>query len=153
MSSIEKYNKDRDRIERYAEQKGITMSEIPIKIKVGDMVYEGMVKAVVPQAVSRAQAAQGESKSEVRDPLARSIADLVTPKQLGMIHALARNVGVDKDAECVAVMKCETTDLSKRAASSFIDHLKKLEEIAKQATGTNGNASQRGPIIDDDIPF
>ncbi|HEY0004990.1 MAG TPA: Rad52/Rad22 family DNA repair protein [Pyrinomonadaceae bacterium] len=59
-----------------------------------------------------------------RDPLAKSMADLVTPKQLGMIRALAREVGVDPDEECSQVMRCKTDELSKRAASSFIDHLK-----------------------------
>lgn len=59
-----------------------------------------------------------------RDPLARSMADLVTPKQLGMIRALAREAGVDADEECAGVLGCKTEELSKKAASSFIDHLK-----------------------------
>ena len=61
-----------------------------------------------------------------RDPLAKSMADLVTPKQLGMIRALAREAGVDMDEECQQVMRVRTEELSKRAASSFIDHLKGL---------------------------
>jgi hypothetical protein len=59
-----------------------------------------------------------------RDPLAKSMADLVTPKQLGMIRALAREAGVDVEEECQNVLRCKTDELSKRAASSFIDHLK-----------------------------
>ena len=62
-----------------------------------------------------------------RDPLAKSMADLVTPKQLGMIRALAREAGVDAEEECQANMRCRTEELSKRAASSFIDHLKRLQ--------------------------
>ena len=62
-----------------------------------------------------------------RDPLAKSMADLVTPKQLGMIRALAREAGVDPDEESQAVMRVRTEELSKRAASSFIDHLKGLQ--------------------------
>ncbi|HZI17442.1 MAG TPA: Rad52/Rad22 family DNA repair protein [Pyrinomonadaceae bacterium] len=62
-----------------------------------------------------------------RDPLAKSMADLVTPKQLGMIRALAREAGVDPDEECLSVTRVRTEELSKRAASSFIDHLKGLE--------------------------
>lgn len=66
-----------------------------------------------------------ESQGEFpRDPLAKSMADLVTPKQLGMIRALAREVGVDAEEECQAQLRCRTEELSKRAASSFIDHLK-----------------------------
>ena len=68
-----------------------------------------------------------------RDPLAKSMADLVTPKQLGMIRALAREAGVDADEECQQVMRVRTEELSKRAASSFIDHLKGLQN--EQAGG------------------
>ncbi|HEX8116971.1 MAG TPA: Rad52/Rad22 family DNA repair protein [Pyrinomonadaceae bacterium] len=63
-----------------------------------------------------------------KDPLAKSMADLVTPKQLGMIRALAREAGVDHDEECQNVMRVRTEELSKRAASSFIDHLKGLQK-------------------------
>ena len=65
-----------------------------------------------------------------RDPLAKSMADLVTPKQLGMIRALAREAGVDAEEECQSNMRCRTEELSKRAASSFIDHLKGLQNEA-----------------------
>ncbi|MEA2173371.1 MAG: hypothetical protein QOD00_963 [Blastocatellia bacterium] len=61
-----------------------------------------------------------------RDPLAKSMADLVTPKQLGMIRALAREAGVEVEEECQNVLRCKTDELSKRAASSFIDHLKNM---------------------------
>jgi hypothetical protein len=53
--------------------------------------------------------------------------DLVTPKQLGMIRALAREAGVDVEEECQSVLRCRTEELSKKAASSFIDHLKNLQ--------------------------
>jgi hypothetical protein len=62
-----------------------------------------------------------------KDPLAKSMADLVTPKQLGMIRALAREASVDPDEESQQVMRVRTEELSKRAASSFIDHLKGLQ--------------------------
>ena len=62
-----------------------------------------------------------------KDPLAKSMADLVTPKQLGMIRALAREAGVDPDEECQQVLRVRTEELSKKATSSFIDHLKSLQ--------------------------
>jgi hypothetical protein len=65
-----------------------------------------------------------------RDPLAKSMADLVTPKQLGMIRAIGREIGVDVEEECQTVLRCKTDELSKRAASSFIDHLKGLQHEA-----------------------
>lgn len=67
-----------------------------------------------------------------RDPLAKSMADLVTPKQLGMIRALAREAGLDVEEECQSVLRCKTDELSKRAASAFIDHLKGLQRDAGQ---------------------
>ena len=67
-----------------------------------------------------------------RDPLAKSMADLVTPKQLGMIRAIGREIGVDVEEECQTVLRCKTDELSKRAASSFIDHLKGLQGEAGQ---------------------
>ena len=66
-----------------------------------------------------------------RDPLAKSMADLVTPKQLGMIRALAREAGVDADEECQQALRVRTEELSKKAASSFIDHLKGLQQGAQ----------------------
>jgi hypothetical protein len=67
-----------------------------------------------------------------RDPLAKSMTDLVTPKQLGMIRALAREAGVDADEECQQQLRIRTEELSKKAASSFIDHLKGLQGAQAQ---------------------
>lgn len=70
--------------------------------------------------------------SQIRDPLAKSMSDLVTPKQLGMIRALARESSLDPDEECQSVFRCKTDELSKRAASSFIDHLKGCQQEFQQ---------------------
>lgn len=61
------------------------------------------------------------------DPIAASLADLVTAKQLGMIRAIGRESGIDTEAECSLILKCGTAELSKRAASAFIDHLQKAQ--------------------------
>jgi hypothetical protein len=62
------------------------------------------------------------------NPVAKSLSDLVTAKQLGMIRAIAREIGIDADEECNSVMQCRTDELSKRAASSFIQHLQDLQK-------------------------
>jgi hypothetical protein len=62
------------------------------------------------------------------DPVAKTLADMITTKQLGMIRAVSREAGVDADEECSAVMNCQVTELSRRAASSLIDHLRELQE-------------------------
>lgn len=62
------------------------------------------------------------------NPIAKSLMDLVTAKQLGMIRALARENGIDVDEECQNVMQCKSDELSKKAASSFIQHLQDLQK-------------------------
>ena len=42
-----------------------------------------------------------------QDPIAKGTSDLVTPKQLGMIRALAREAGVDVEKECLSHMSCK----------------------------------------------
>ena len=62
------------------------------------------------------------------NPIARSLSDLVTAKQLGMIRAISREIGVDPDQECNTIMHCKTDELSKKAASSLIQHLQDLQK-------------------------
>ena len=62
------------------------------------------------------------------NPIARSLSDLVTAKQLGMIRAISREIGVDPDVECQNVMQCKTDELSKKAASGLIQHLQDLQK-------------------------
>jgi predicted nucleic acid-binding Zn finger protein len=61
------------------------------------------------------------------NPIAKSLSDLVTAKQLGMIRAIAREIGVDPDEECNNLMQCKTDELSKRAASALIQHLQDMQ--------------------------
>ena len=67
------------------------------------------------------------------DPIARSLGDMVTAKQLGMIRAIGRNAQIDVDAECMEMMQCSVEELSKRAASDLIDH---LQTITHRGGGT-----------------
>ncbi len=62
------------------------------------------------------------------NPIARSLSDLVTAKQLGMIRAISREIGVDADEECQTIMQCKTDELSKKAASGLIQHLQDLQK-------------------------
>ena len=73
-----------------------------------------------------------------QDPVAKGIGDLVTPKQLGMIRALAREAGVDAERECLSLLGCKPEDLSKRAASSLIDYLKAYPKSAKETARQAG---------------
>jgi hypothetical protein len=69
-----------------------------------------------------------ESRSLPANPRPKTLGDLVTPKQLWMIRNMGREIGLDVEAECQKVLKCELEEISKRAASSFIDHLKRIGE-------------------------
>jgi hypothetical protein len=52
------------------------------------------------------------------------MADLVTPKQLVAIRAIANANRLNAERECMEVVKCRPEELSRRAASAFIDYLK-----------------------------
>ena len=67
-----------------------------------------------------------------RDPVAKTMADLVTPKQLVAIRAIANAQGVNAEAVCMESLKCRPEELSRRAASIFIDFLKtKAADLAE----------------------
>jgi hypothetical protein len=63
------------------------------------------------------------------DPIAKSLGDMVTAKQLNMIRAIGREAKIDVDAECAAAMHCAVEELSKRAASELIAHLQKMQNV------------------------
>jgi len=67
------------------------------------------------------------------DPIARSIGDMVTARQLGMIRAIAREAGLDADAECASLLRCNVDELSKRSASDLIEHLQTLQRNSGSA--------------------
>jgi Rad52/22 family double-strand break repair protein len=70
----------------------------------------------------------GIAPSIARDPRPKTLGDLVTPKQLWMIRNLGREIGCDVEQECQSLMQCNLEEISKRAASSLIDYLKRLQQ-------------------------
>jgi hypothetical protein len=124
---------------------GTAESEMGIKKAEHDALKRAAVKFGIARELYQRESEVIERQGTVppaeqfpRDPLAKSMADLVTPKQLGMIRALAREAGIDADEESMSVLQCRTEELSKRAASSFIDHLKGLQ---KESAGGMRRAS------------
>jgi hypothetical protein len=115
---------------------GTAESEMGIKKAEHDALKRAAVKFGIARELYQRESEVIEKEGTAtpqafpRDPLAKSMTDLVTPKQLGMIRALAREAGVDVEEECQSVLRCKTDELSKRAASSFIDHLKGLQQEA-----------------------
>ncbi len=72
-----------------------------------------------------APAAKHEDRASI-DPVAKSLGDMVTAKQLGMIRAIAREKAIEADHECSSFLGCRVDELSKRAASEFIEHLQRF---------------------------
>ena len=72
------------------------------------------------------------------DPVAKSLGDMVTGKQLNMIRMLAREADIDAERECSEIMRCGVTELSKRAASELIEHLQNLQRRSASAVRRAG---------------
>lgn len=61
------------------------------------------------------------------NPVGMTLGDMVSGKQLNMIKAIARNLQIDADTECSAMMSIMADALSKNAASEFIKYLQACE--------------------------
>lgn len=86
--------------------------------------------------IEREGTVQTQEEGFPKNPVAKSLSDLVTAKQLGMIRAIAREIGIDADEECNNAMSCRTDELSKKAASSFIQHLQDMQRGQEQPAAT-----------------
>ena len=116
---------------------GVADSELGIKKAEHDALKRAAVKFGIARDLYKKESDTIEREGSVppptdggypSNPIARSLSDLVTAKQLGMIRAISREMGVDADEECQTVMQCKTDELSKRAASSLIQHLQDLQK-------------------------
>lgn len=94
-------------------------------------IARDLYKREFEAAENNIETAESDVNGFPANPIARSLSDLVTARQLGMIRAIAREIGLDADRESSAVMRCKTDELSKRAASALIVHLQDI-----QKTGT-----------------
>jgi len=89
-----------------------------VKFGIARELYKKESDAIEREGVSRSNEIEFPS-----EPVAMSLGELVTAKQLGMIRALARELQLDADEECNTVLNCNADALSKKAASAFIGHL------------------------------
>ncbi len=123
---------------------GLAQSEMGIKKAEHDALKRAAVKFGIARELYRKEsdviAREGsDASSEVDDefpsnPIASSLGDLVTARQLGMLRAIGREVHVDPDDECSTVMSCSTGELTKRAASALIQHLQRLRRGSSVAS-------------------
>ena len=111
---------------------GIASSEIGIKKAEHDALKRAAVKFGIARDLYRKEPEESNEQVETAnefpaDPIARRLGDLVTAKQLGMIRVIARDLNIDPEEECNALMQCSTDELTKRAASSLIQHLQEMQ--------------------------
>jgi hypothetical protein len=117
---------------------GVANSELGIKKAEHDALKRAAVKFGIARDLYKKESDTIEREGAVpvqtqfdnsvpSNPIAKSLSDLVTAKQLGMIRAIAREIGVDPDEECNNLMQCKTDELSKKAASALIQHLQDMQ--------------------------
>jgi predicted nucleic acid-binding Zn finger protein len=116
---------------------GLAQNEMGIKKAEHDALKRAAVKFGIARDLYRKESdvieragtpASSSDDDFPTDPVAKSLGDLVTAKQLGMVRAIAREIGINPDEECTSVMNCTTDELSKRAASQFIQHLQDMQK-------------------------
>ena len=61
------------------------------------------------------------------DPIAKTLPEMITTKQLGMVRAVARDLEVDPDEVSAEVLNAKVSELSRRAASWLIDFIRSDE--------------------------
>jgi hypothetical protein len=116
---------------------GVAESELGIKKAEHDALKRAAVKFGIARDLYKKESDVIERDGAVppqtdggfpANPIAKTLSDLVTAKQLGMIRAIGREIGVDVEQECQTALNCRTDELSKKAASSFIQHLQDLQK-------------------------
>lgn len=111
---------------------GPAESETGIKKAEHDALKRAAVKFGIARDLYRRESdvieQDGISPSILRDPRPKTLGDLVTPKQLWMIRNLGREIGCNVEQECQSLLQCNLEEISKRAASSLIDYLKRRQQ-------------------------
>jgi hypothetical protein len=115
---------------------GRAISETGIKKAEHDALKRAAVKFGIARelykrefdSIEQDEMAEGPSVPDTNHPLAKTLGDMVTAKQLGMIKGLAREAGVDADVECKNTLQCGVEELSKRGASDLIAYLQDLQQ-------------------------
>jgi phage recombination protein Bet len=100
----------------------------------GQTNWENPIEFSGPPQSSPAAVQQPEVQgSKPLNPVATSLTDLLTAKQIGMIKAKVKAIpaldgyGLNADDECEAVFSCKVDELSKAAADYLIKHLIAVE--------------------------
>jgi len=98
-----------------------------VKFGIARELYKREFDAIDTDETSQPVIEQQQTRAS--NPMAQSLGDMVTAKQLGMIRAIAREAKVDADKECAIMMNCSIDELSKRAASDLIERLQEMQRV------------------------
>jgi hypothetical protein len=126
---------------------GLAYDETGIKKAEHDALKRAAVKFGLARELYRKDEQAAPSQiSFPHDPVAKCMADLVTPKQLVAIRAIANSQRVNAQSECMKVFNCKPEELSRRAASAFIEYLKGISRNTVEACRSRkpGKGSQEG---------
>lgn len=127
-----------DGITREGVGTGKTASETGIKKAEHDALKRAAVKFGIARELYKKEFDSIEDESQptaktprpTGNPIAKSLGDMVTAKQLGMIRAIGREANADVEKECSQMLGCAVEELSKRAASDLIEHLQDMQRSA-----------------------
>ncbi|MBX3300531.1 MAG: hypothetical protein KF736_13850 [Acidobacteria bacterium] len=97
-----------------------------VKFGIARELYKKEFDSIDPEVTAAAED-PASVPDHLSEPIARTLGDMLSAKQLGMIRAIGRNTGIDTEAQCRSLLGCGVEELSKRAASNLIDHLRALE--------------------------
>jgi len=127
-----------DGITREGVGTGKTASETGIKKAEHDALKRAAVKFGIARELYKREfdtieqaeqvAAVETQTPQIGDPIAKSLGDMITSKQLNMIRAIGREASLDAEAECTKLLHCGIAELSKKAASHLIAHLQNLQQ-------------------------
>lgn len=120
-------------------REGIGTGSAKSEIGITKAEHDALKRAAVKFGIARdlykneghAREVPAEAEKIEASPVAASLSDMVTSKQLGMIRGLARQLNVNAEAECSAEFNCSVTELSRRAASRLIDKLRTMQPAAQ----------------------
>lgn len=138
-----------------------------LKFGVGRQLYK---KDRRNERINERQSRQNSDQNQPREfgpppekPVAEDLASMISTKQLGLVRAVAREAGVDADEVCSSVLKCKISELSRKAASWFIDFLRSPEfqagarenvvQMPERNTQPTQSASPVSPSVAGDLLF
>lgn len=99
-----------------------------VKFGIARELYKRELESIEQAETSKTQSGNGVPSPPFNDPVAKTLGDMITSKQLNMIRAIAREIDLDAEVECTQLMHCGIAELSKKAASHLIAHLQNLQQ-------------------------